>query len=391
MKKKHLPVLVAAALFVVAAAVWRVARGGQDESVLRISGNIELTQADLSFKQPGRLEELAVDEGTFVQPGQLLARLDTAELERQRAREAASVTAAESAIDQLRSAIAYQEQALQNDTALRHAELAAAEARLQELIHGSRPQELESAQALLAEAEAQNGQAQRDWQRAQTLYRNDDISTAQFDQFRMRAQTSAAALRRATEQLALVREGPRREQIEQQRAAVERARAALRLAEAGRLELDRHRKEIAMRAADIGRARAQLGVLDIQLADRVLRAPAAGVILSKSAEAGEVLAGGSTVVTLGDISKPWLRGYIGERYLGRVKLGMKAEVTTDSFPGRKYTGRITFIASEAEFTPKQIQTEEERQKLVYRIKIELANPNQELKLNMPADAVIHLD
>jgi HlyD family secretion protein len=88
------------------------------------------------------------------------------------------------------------------------------------------------------------------------------------------------------------------------------------------------------------------------------------------------------------VNKPWLRGYIREQDLGRIKLGMKAKVTTDSFPGKAYWGRISFISSEAEFTPKQIQTPEERVKLVYRIKVEIENPQHELKLNMPADAEI---
>jgi HlyD family secretion protein len=115
-----------------------------------------------------------------------------------------------------------------------------------------------------------------------------------------------------------------------------------------------------------------------------------GVVLVKAAEPGEVLAAGTTVVTLGNLAKPWLRGYINEKDLGRVKLGTTVNVTTDSFPGKVYNGRITFIASEAEFTPKQIQTQEERVKLVYRIKIEIDNSNGELKSNMPADAEIPL-
>ena len=114
-------------------------------------------------------------------------------------------------------------------------------------------------------------------------------------------------------------------------------------------------------------------------------------MLVKSADVGEVLAPGTTVVTVGDIDHPWLRGYVNETDLGKVKLGAKAKVTTDSYPGKVYQGRVTFISSEAEFTPKQIQTEQERVKLVYRIKIEVANPRRELKSNMPADAEIVLD
>jgi len=114
------------------------------------------------------------------------------------------------------------------------------------------------------------------------------------------------------------------------------------------------------------------------------------VVLVKSAETGEVLAEGTTVVEIGDLDHPWLRGYISEEDLGRVKVGTAVHLRTDSFPGKIYPGRISFISSEAEFTPKQIQTTEERVKLVYRIKVEVENQNHELKLNMPADAEILL-
>jgi HlyD family secretion protein len=116
-----------------------------------------------------------------------------------------------------------------------------------------------------------------------------------------------------------------------------------------------------------------------------------GVVLVKSADVGEVLAAGATVVTIGDIDHPWLRAYINETDLGKVKLGSKAHITTDSYPGKIYGGHVSFISSEAEFTPKQIQTQEERVKLVYRIKIEVDNRLHELKSNMPADAEIVLE
>jgi HlyD family secretion protein len=379
-------VLLAAGAFI----GWRVLRDGADANTIRISGNIELTEVDLSFKLPGRLIELAVDECAAVHVGQLIARLDNDELSRQRQREHAGIASAESSLDQLRTSIAYQAESITGDVEFKRADLAAAEARLREMENGSRPQELETARAALAEVAAQNTQAQQDWQRAQRLYKNDDISTSQFDQFRAKADAAAASLKRAKEQMGLVQEGPRKEQIEQQRALVARGRAAVRLAEANRLELERRRKEVSMRQAEIERARAQSGVLDVQISDRLLISPVAGVVLTKSAEAGEVLAGGATVVSVGDIDHPWVRGYIAERDLGRVKLGMPADVTSDSYANRTYHGKVTFISSEAEFTPKQIQTQEERQKLVYRIKIEVENPNRELKSNMPVDAVLHL-
>ena len=127
-----------------------------------------------------------------------------------------------------------------------------------------------------------------------------------------------------------------------------------------------------------------------QIADTTIVAPIDGVVLVKSAEAGEVIAAGTTIVSLGDLDHPWLRAYINETDLGRIKLGGKVKLSTDSFPGKTYEGHISFISSEAEFTPKQIQTKEERVKLVYRIKIDVDNPQHELKNNMPVDAEILL-
>ncbi len=127
-----------------------------------------------------------------------------------------------------------------------------------------------------------------------------------------------------------------------------------------------------------------------QVDDTVVTTPIDGVVLVKAAEAGEVLAAGTTVVTIGDLEHPWLRGYINESDLGRIKIGQKVKLTTDSYPGKAYEGHISFISSEAEFTPKQIQTKEERVKLVYRIKIDVDNSSLELKNNMPVDAEIVL-
>jgi HlyD family secretion protein len=154
--------------------------------------------------------------------------------------------------------------------------------------------------------------------------------------------------------------------------------------------LKRKEEELVARRAEVEKAQAQAGISESQLQDMTIYAPFDGVVLTKSAEPGEVLAAGATVVTIGDLEHPWVRGYIRETDLGKVRLGQKVKLTTDSFPGKTYSGQITFISSEAEFTPKQIQTTEERVKLVYRIKIEVDNASRELKSNMPVDAVIEL-
>ncbi|HXG32929.1 MAG TPA: efflux RND transporter periplasmic adaptor subunit [Bryobacteraceae bacterium] len=378
-----LPVVAAAGALI----LW-LRREPSQTGAIRISGNIELTEVHISFKIAGRLVERLVDEGQAVRKGMVVARLDQEQLLSQRERERAAVAAAESALAQLLTAIELQRETVEGEIALRRAELEQAQARLRELETGSRPQEIQEARAAAEAARAEHERARKDWERAQVLFGNDDISAAQYDQFRTAFERAAAALRQAEQRLSLIEEGPRKEAVEQARAQAARARAAVRLAEAGRIELRRREQEVALRRAEIARAKAQLAVIEAQLGDTEAVCPVDGVVLVKSAEPGETVAAGTTVLTVGDIERPWLRGYIGERDLGRVKLGQRVRVTTDSYPGRVYWGRVSFIAAEAEFTPKEIQTPEERVKLVYRIKVDLANPRHELKSNMPADAEI---
>jgi HlyD family secretion protein len=273
---------------------------------------------------------------------------------------------------------------------MKRAALQQAELRLTELLNGNRKEEVEQARASLVSAQATQKQAAADWERAQTLFKNDDISAQQFDQFKRAFDSANAEARRLAESLRLMEIGPRDEDIQQQRAQVAQARAAVALSEANRIDLRRKEDEVAMREADIKRAAATAGVTDTQMDERTLIAPFDGVVLTKGTELGEVLAAGASVVTVGEIDHPWVRCYVSEKDLGRVKIGQAATVTTDSYPGRKYHAKITFISSDAEFTPKQIQTEEERTKLVYRLKVEVENPNRELKSNMPADVEIQV-
>jgi len=365
---------------------WR----GENRRTIKISGNIELTEVEIAFKSAGRLVFLAVDEGDFVKKGDLIAKLDQEELSERRNGAQAAFASTESRLGQMTTTIQFQGEQVEGQLARARAELQQVEAALEELEAGSRAQEIETSRAVMLRAETEFAKAEGDWNRAQTLYQKEDISTAQYDDFRARFESAKALLQQAREQFDLVKEGPRQENIEAARAQVQRARANLRLAESNRLELVRLHQEKTARESDVRQARAQLGVYETQLRDSEVTAPMDGVVLVKAAEPGEVLAAGTTVITLGNLAKPWLRGYINEKDLGQVKLGTTVKVTTDSFAGKVYDGKITFIASEAEFTPKQIQTQEERVKLVYRIKIEIDNPNGELKSNMPADAEIPL-
>jgi len=386
MAKRIVVVVVLAALGIAGALAFR-SRNRPDGGI-RISGNIELTQVNIAFKTSGRLIERAVDEGDAIKKGMLVARLDQDQLLRQREREQAALAQAQALLAQASTTVEWAKQSQATDLEQRRADLAQAQARLRELESGSRPQEIQEAAAAVEAARAEAERTRKDFERAQVLFKQDDISGAQFDQYRKNAEAAAATLRQAEERLAMVKEGPRKEQIDAARAQVSRAVASIKWAEAQRLDVTRKEQDVSARRADIERQRAQISLIDSQLADTVVTSPIDGVVLVKAANVGEILAPGTTVLTIGDIDHPWLRGYINERDLGRVKLGTKARITTDSFPGKAYWGRVSFIASEAEFTPKQIQTSEERQKLVYRIKIDVDNPQHELKSNMPADAEI---
>jgi HlyD family secretion protein len=389
MKKK---LLIPVVLLAGAAAAYVIIRSNGEEDANRIvlSGNVELTQVNVGFKTAGQIQEIAVREGDTVREGQTLARLDRKQLLQQKAAAEAALAAARAQLAQANTALEWQRRTLAGDLEARQAELEAMQARLQELETGSRPQEIREAEAAVAAARTEFERASRDWERAQQLYKNEDISTAQYDQFRARENASGAALKQAEQRLALVREGPRKETIAAAEAQVARARAALEVGRANELETRRREQELTARRAEIERLQAQIGLIDEQLQDTVATSPINGVVLVKSADTGEIIAPGATILTLGDVGHPWIRGYINESDLGRVKLGQKVRVTTDSYPGKDYWGRVTFISSEAEFTPKQIQTEQERVKLVYRIKVEVDNPHGELKLNMPADAEIPL-
>jgi membrane fusion protein YbhG len=387
MKKIILIVIVIAILGAAGMLAYRSLHPEATNKIV-VSGNIELTQVDIAFKTSGRLIERTVNEGDVVEKGKEIARLDREQLLHQRDTATAALATADAQLAESKSALKWQEESMQADLQLKNADLNAAQSQLLQLQNGARPQELQQATATVAAAQSQYDGAKKDWDRAQTLYKNDDISTSQYDQFRTRFESAEANLKQVKEQANLVQAGPRAETIESAKAQVERARAALRAGQANSIETKRREEDLVARQGDIDRAKAQIALIDSQLADTIAVSPINGIVLVKAADVGEVLAPGTSVVTVGDIEHPWLRAYIREQDLGRVKLGDKVKVTTDSFKDKIYDGHVSFVSSDAEFTPKQIQTAEERVKLVYRIKIDIDNSRGELKSNMPADAEI---
>jgi HlyD family secretion protein len=302
-------------------------RNSLEEGVILLSGNVEVTESNMGFKLSGRVVERLVDEGYKVKKGDRLAILDSAELE--------SVVA--------------QSKANLNE----------ALTRLEELRTGSRPQELEQAKANLLLREAELAKAKKDYERNMGLYKEELVSAQQMDESTKAYHVAASLYENALQALSLVKEGPRKEEIKMAEHRVEQARASLR-------------------------------VYEERLKDTVIYAPTDGVVLRKLVELGETVSPGTPVLTIGDLANPWIKVYVKEDKLGYVKLNQRAVITVDTYKGKKYEGTVTYISSEAEFTPKNVQTQEERVKLVFGLKVSVKNINDELKPGMPADVRIHI-
>ncbi len=385
-------VLTGALLVAVAAggfAGWRW-WNGRPTNVLKASGTIEATEVHPSFKVAGRLIERPVDEGSRVERGTLIGRLESQDLEAEAERLRESLRSTETQVPLLRTEITLQEHLTTSRISQAGANLAAREEYLAQLKRGSRRQEVQQAEAEVREAKATMDNAEADFKRMDTLFRQQLIAEQQRDTARTAYEVAAERYRAAVERLDMVREGPRQEEIRRAEADVRQAKAALLEAQAGELEIVRKQQQLATLEANIGRDRAALAVAEAQLGYTVLRSPLAGVVLRKHVEPGEIIAAGTPVVTIADLDNIWVKIYIPEPQLGRIKLGHAAEVTTDSYRGKIYRGKVIFINSEAEFTPKNIQTPEERVKLVFAVKVGVDNPSQELKPGMPADARVLL-
>ncbi|HEX7124808.1 MAG TPA: efflux RND transporter periplasmic adaptor subunit [Thermodesulfobacteriota bacterium] len=390
-RRRRLLALAAAALFALGGTLaWRW-WSRSPEGVLLASGTIEATEVDVNTRVAGRVLERPVDEGDWLEPGMLVARLESAELQAEVERLRASLAATRTRLPQLRTEIDLKDRLARAGIDQARADLAAREARLAELRSGARRQEEQMAAAQAREAEANLVNARAEFERQEALFEERIIARQALDRARTAFDVAAERHRNALERLDLVREGPRQEEIRRAEAEVRQAAAALRLAETGEIEVVRARQELETLKAQIARDEAALQAALVQLEYTVLRSPRRGVVLREHVEPGEVIAAGTPVVTIADLQDVWLKIYVPEPQLGRVKLGQTAEVTTDSYPGKVYRGTVTFVSAEAEFTPKNVQTQEERVKLVFAVKITLDNPDQELKPGMPADARVLIE
>jgi HlyD family secretion protein len=294
---------------------------GKEAGVIAASGHVEATEVRLSAKVPGHVEVIGVEEGDRVTTGQEIARIDTTD----------SRLALDAAI----------------------AERAQADAERRLRVAGSRKEDIAEAEAQVQRAQADLRGAQEDLERMEKLLASGSGTDKSRDDARTRRDMAAANLEAARERRRKLSAGSRPEEIDSATARVA--------------------------AAD-----AKIAQLKQQIADATVKSPVDGVVTEKLAENGELLTRGTGLVVITELARPWLTVYVPEPDLGRVRLGQEAEVTTDA--GQKRTGHVTFVSSQAEFTPKNVQTPEERAKLVYKIKIGLDNPDGLFKPGMPAEA-----
>src|SRR5690606_22959604 len=323
---RRIPVAVAVIMLLVLAGWLLFGRSASADGVLDASGTVEATSADLGFQVPGRIAQMNAQEGTRVGAGDVLAQLDVAELD---ARRSVAV-----------------------------AQLGTARAQLAELERGARPEELAQARAAVAAADQKADEARRDLERTRRLEAGGAVSREVLERVETVHVVSQSQAAQAREQLQLVQRGPRSERIDAARAQVAAAEAAV---------------------AQVDATRANATVL----------APFAGVVTVRHREPGESVGAGQPVVTLMNPDDRWVCIYVREDRIGRVSLGQPAHITSDSHPGTAFDGRVVHIASEAEFTPRNVQTDEERVKLVYAVKVQIvADAALALKPGVPADVAL---
>jgi HlyD family secretion protein len=327
-------VLIVVLLAVVGAAAGLTLWLTHRERVTRdlvLYGNVDLRQVELPFNNSERIAAVLVQEGDRVQRGQVLSRLDTSRLEPQVAQAEAQVAAQRQVVARLRN--------------------------------GSRPEEIAQARANVALAQAEAVNARRQFERLKPLFEGSAgraVSQQDVDNAKAALDVAEARLTVNQKALALAIAGSRKEEVAE-------AEARLRADEA------------------------QLALLRQELADAQLVAPLDAVVRTRIMEPGEMASPQRPVFSLAITDPKWVRAYVSEPDLGRVRPGMAAAVAVDSFPERRFDGWVGFIAPVAEFTPKTVQTEELRTSLVYEVRVFVKDPSNDLRLGMPATVHLSLD
>jgi HlyD family secretion protein len=379
MRRVVIIVLALGGLAVVAGLVWQQNHRAELDGQVVLYGNVDLRQVLLAFNNSERIAEVLVQEGDRLKKGQLVARLDTSRLEPQLAQAQARVAAQQQVVDRLHAGSRPEE------IAEARANVAALQQVVDRLRTGSRPEEISQARANVAAAEADLVNQRAHYNRAEPLVGKGTVTQDEFDNIRAALADAEAKLDFAQQALELAVIGPRKEDIAEAEAKLAASQQVLDLAIAGP-----RKEDIAEAEAQLRAAKAETRLLEQHLADAELVAPTDTVVRSRIMEPGEMASPQRPVLSLAVIDPKWVRAYVSEPQLGYVHPGMKAGVAVDSFPDRRFKGWVGFISPVAEFTPKAIQTEELRTSLVYEVRVFVDDPQDELRLGMPATVYLEL-
>jgi len=415
-RRSRRPLLIAGAIVAIVVvgwqAYWAYERRVTANQVFG-SGSIEATEVDIAPKITGRIVKLAAAEGDAVHAGQVLARLDDRDLRAQVEQARANVTADAAKAAQAAQAVDTQQMMTDTQVGQARAALAAAETAVPQgqatvsLVGQTVEQSIDQAQAQLNSAVAQAASAhsnlvktQTDLAREKALYAQGAVAAQDLDAAQQAYDAAVAADRSANAAVAQAQAALRSAQanrlqvpIQEQsvsasRAAVAQAREALANAEAGYTVVAQDRQNLAAAKATVVQAQAALRYQEVLLGYATIVSPIDGVVLTQNNQEGEVVAAGGAIYTIVNPRDMWLRVYIPEDEIGRIHLGQRAAISVDTFPGRTFPAQVSEISTEAEFTPINVQSRENRVKLVYGVKLQITNPYGTLKPGMPADATI---
>jgi multidrug resistance efflux pump len=375
------------------AGIWYEAgrRNHQATGTLSGNGTVEATEVDVGSRISGRLLTVVPREGEAVRRGEEVATLEASELEAQVAQAGGNLAAAEAGFAELSAGTRAEEiRFLKAQVQSARDIQAQAQARLDLVRAGTRAETLEQLRAAMRQAQVAYDDAQRDSERTRQLADQGMVARRDLDVATARRDGAAAGLDAARQRLAEAEGGARPEEVRAAEAGLAQAGAQVRSAQAS-LDLavaGPRRETLRTAEARAEAARGAVAAAEALLAQTRIAAPADGRVTLRNAEPGEVVTPGFPIVRIADLARVWLRVYVPEPQIGRVKTGQRAAVSVDAFPGRAFPGVVTEIAERPEYTPKNVQTREERVKLVFGVKIEVENPDGELKPGMPADAAI---
>lgn len=341
-----------------------------------VSGYIESHQIRVGSRIGGRVRTVHVTEGQSVRHGDALLELEPYDL-RERLTEAEAALAARLAtLEKLRAGPRTEE--IERARAARDR----GRALLDKLLAGPRPQEIEIGQAALALADAVVYKAQRDFDRVRKLFDEGRAAEEEMDEATRALAVAQAQADQARSELALLQEGTRAEDIAEARSQLAEAEQALAELEAGTRPED-----ITEAEALVAAARAAVAVIQRQVEELTVVAPVACIVEAVDLRPGDLIAPSAPVIALSDPSELWVRAHVPENHLD-IELDQTVSVRVDSFPGRRFAGHVSFIAREAEFTPANVQTPEERSKQVFRIKVTLDEGGDVLRPGMSADVFL---